>query len=69
MSPPKRVREKFRVPSTSPPFTKADLKKAIPPHCFERSTFKSTLYLVNILFLFSILVLTRSNDNFNRSQI
>ncbi|KAJ4823592.1 Delta(12) fatty acid desaturase [Turnera subulata] len=35
-----------RVPHTKPPFTIGDLKKAIPPHCFERSLLRSMLYLV-----------------------
>nr|AFN53645.1 omega-6 desaturase [Linum usitatissimum]AMY26637.1 fatty acid desaturase 2-oxidoreductase activity, omega-6 desaturase [Linum usitatissimum] len=35
-----------RFPSSKPPFTLADLKKAIPPHCFKRSIPRSFSYLV-----------------------
>lgn len=35
-----------RAPYKKPPFTLADLKKAIPPHCFERSLLRSLLYVV-----------------------
>ncbi|PWA80376.1 fatty acid desaturase [Artemisia annua] len=34
-----------RVPVTKPPFELRDLKKAIPPHCFERSLVRSFLGL------------------------
>lgn len=34
-----------RQPTAVPPFTIGTLRKAIPPHCFERSTLKSSLYL------------------------
>ncbi|KAI3801389.1 hypothetical protein L1987_29494 [Smallanthus sonchifolius] len=34
-----------RAPTSKPPFTLADLKKAIPPHCFQRSTIRSFSYL------------------------
>lgn len=33
-------------PTHDPPFTLKDLKAAIPPHCFERSTLKSYAYVV-----------------------
>jgi len=64
MSPPvhKIKDKKFRVPTTPPPFTKRDLKNAIPKHCFERSTFKSSMYLVadligvTLLYYFSTLI-------------
>ncbi|KAJ6428006.1 hypothetical protein OIU84_023421 [Salix udensis] len=32
-----------RVPSTKPPFTLGQVKKAIPPHCFERSLLRSAI--------------------------
>lgn len=35
-----------RPPTEEPPFTIADLKKAIPAHCFERSTLRSSMYTV-----------------------
>ncbi|WOG93930.1 hypothetical protein DCAR_0313218 [Daucus carota subsp. sativus] len=35
-----------RVPHQKPPFTIADIKKAIPPHCFNRSLIRSSSYLV-----------------------
>jgi omega-6 fatty acid desaturase (delta-12 desaturase) len=34
-----------RAPYTKPPFTIGQLKKAIPPHCFQRSALKSSMYL------------------------
>ncbi|KAI7744818.1 hypothetical protein M8C21_020958 [Ambrosia artemisiifolia] len=34
-----------RAPTSKPPFTLADLKKAIPPHCFQRSMIRSFSYL------------------------
>ncbi|KAH7423072.1 hypothetical protein KP509_12G038300 [Ceratopteris richardii] len=35
-----------RAPHSKPPFTLAQLKKAIPPHCFNRSIVKSSAYLL-----------------------
>jgi omega-6 fatty acid desaturase (delta-12 desaturase) len=35
-----------RQPTATPPFTVKDLRRAIPPHCFERSALRSSLYLV-----------------------
>lgn len=49
MSPPKRApgwKEKNRAPSTPPPFTLNDIKSKIPAHCFERSTLRSSYYLL-----------------------
>ncbi|XP_071697285.1 delta(12)-fatty-acid desaturase FAD2-like [Rutidosis leptorrhynchoides] len=43
-----------RAPTSKPPFTLADIKKAIPPHCFERSTIKSFSYLIADLTAASI---------------
>lgn len=40
----------YRVPHVKPPFTLADLKKAIPPHCFQRSLLRSTYHLTHDLF-------------------
>ncbi|KAI4351348.1 hypothetical protein L6164_005722 [Bauhinia variegata] len=35
-----------RTPSSKPPFTVQQIKKAIPPHCFRRSLLRSLVYLV-----------------------
>ncbi|KAF5196498.1 Delta(12)-fatty-acid desaturase [Thalictrum thalictroides] len=35
-----------RVPYTKPPFTLSQIKKAIPPHCFQRSVIRSFSYVV-----------------------
>ena len=46
-----------KITTEVPPFTLSDLKKAIPAHCFERSLFISSLYLlvdltaVTVMFL------------------
>jgi omega-6 fatty acid desaturase (delta-12 desaturase) len=49
MSPPLTSAEpspnRNRLPTKPPPFTKGQLKAKIPPHCFVRSTFTSSLYL------------------------
>ncbi len=37
--------EVARVPSTPPPFTLADVRRAIPAHCFEKSLTRSLSYL------------------------
>ncbi|KAK4419496.1 Delta(12)-acyl-lipid-desaturase [Sesamum alatum] len=44
-----------RVPHAKPPFTLGDIKKAIPPHCFERSVSRSFSYVVYDLVIVSIL--------------
>ncbi|MFS7934312.1 putative acyl-lipid omega-6 desaturase (cytochrome b5) [Helianthus anomalus] len=42
-----------RAPSSKPPFTLGDIKKAIPPHCFNRSLLRSSSYLfVDLFFSF-----------------
>ncbi|CAN4112489.1 unnamed protein product [Withania somnifera] len=43
-----------RVPISKPSFTIADIKKAIPPHCFQRSLVRSFSYLARDLILVSI---------------
>nr|GFA12004.1 omega-6 fatty acid desaturase [Tanacetum cinerariifolium] len=43
-----------RAPTSKPPFTLADIKKAIPPHCFERSLIRSFSYLIADLTAVSI---------------
>ncbi|KAF4359180.1 hypothetical protein F8388_005289 [Cannabis sativa] len=44
-----------RAPHTEPPFTLSEIKKAIPPHCFKRSLLRSFSYLLQDLFLVSLL--------------
>eukprot|EP00268_Persea_americana_P065833 TRINITY_DN885_c0_g1_i1.p1 TRINITY_DN885_c0_g1~~TRINITY_DN885_c0_g1_i1.p1 ORF type:complete len:383 (+),score=28.52 TRINITY_DN885_c0_g1_i1:259-1407(+) len=44
-----------RVPIAKPPFTFGQLKKAIPPHCFNRSIPRSMSYVVSDLTISSIL--------------
>ncbi|KAH9326689.1 hypothetical protein KI387_006867 [Taxus chinensis] len=45
-----------RVPSAKPPFTVGQLKKAIPPHCFNRSMIKSFSYLAFDLLISALLL-------------
>lgn len=45
-----------RVPTEKPPFTVGQLKKAIPPHCFQRSVIRSFSYVVYDLAIISALV-------------
>ncbi|XP_024368750.1 delta(12)-acyl-lipid-desaturase [Physcomitrium patens] len=45
-----------RAPSSRPPFTVGDLKRAIPPHCFKRSIPRSFSYLIFDLVIISIAV-------------
>ncbi|PWA36230.1 bifunctional desaturase/conjugase [Artemisia annua] len=40
-----------RAPSLEPPFTLSDIKRAIPPHCFNRSLLLSSSHLFIDLFL------------------
>ncbi|KAK1266392.1 Omega-6 fatty acid desaturase, endoplasmic reticulum isozyme 2 [Acorus gramineus] len=40
-----------RVPASKPPFTLSQIKKSIPPHCFNRSIPRSFSYLVFDLFI------------------
>uniref|UniRef100_A0A1D1YEF5 Omega-6 fatty acid desaturase, endoplasmic reticulum isozyme 2 n=1 Tax=Anthurium amnicola TaxID=1678845 RepID=A0A1D1YEF5_9ARAE len=44
-----------RAPSDRPPFTLADLKNAIPPHCFHHSAIRSFSYLARDLVAASAL--------------
>ncbi|KAF4370706.1 hypothetical protein F8388_025085 [Cannabis sativa] len=44
-----------RVPHTKPPFTLGEIKKAIPPHCFQRSVVRSFSYVVYDLTIAAIL--------------
>ncbi|GJW86516.1 delta(12)-fatty-acid desaturase FAD2-like protein [Tanacetum coccineum] len=40
-----------RAPSSKAPFALSDIKKAIPPHCFNRSLLRSSSYLFFDLFI------------------
>nr|AFN53643.1 omega-6 desaturase [Linum usitatissimum] len=44
-----------RSPHSKPPFTVSDVKKAIPPHCFQRSLLRSFSYLTYDLTIITIL--------------
>ncbi|KAI7746226.1 hypothetical protein M8C21_017691 [Ambrosia artemisiifolia] len=44
-----------RVPHAKPPFTISDLKKAIPPHCFNRSLARSFAYVLYDLTITAVL--------------
>lgn len=43
-----------RVPCAKPPFSLSQIKKAIPPHCFQRSVLRSFSYVVSDLTISSI---------------
>lgn len=42
-------------PLSKPKFTLKELKAAVPPHCFERSMLKSSLYLAGNIFVCAVL--------------
>ncbi|XP_047339553.1 delta(12)-fatty-acid desaturase FAD2-like [Impatiens glandulifera] len=44
-----------RAPSSKPPFTLAEIKKSIPPHCFQRSVITSFSYVVYDLLIVSFI--------------
>lgn len=44
-----------RQPTAPPPFTLAEIRKAIPAHCFERSTVRSLLYVAYDVTVISLL--------------
>ncbi|XP_047316725.1 delta(12) acyl-lipid conjugase (11E,13E-forming)-like isoform X1 [Impatiens glandulifera] len=44
-----------RVPHEKPPFTLSDLKKAIPPHCFQRSLVRSFTHVFQDVAILSFL--------------
>ncbi|XP_041028488.1 delta(12)-fatty-acid desaturase FAD2-like [Juglans microcarpa x Juglans regia] len=50
-----------RVPHTKPPFTLSQIKKAIPPHCFQRSVHRSFSYVVYDLALASLFLYIATN--------
>ncbi|PHT32970.1 Omega-6 fatty acid desaturase, endoplasmic reticulum [Capsicum baccatum] len=43
-----------RMPTSKPPFTIGDIKKAIPPHFFQRSLIRSFYYVARDLLLVSV---------------
>ncbi|XP_020256944.1 delta(12)-fatty-acid desaturase FAD2-like [Asparagus officinalis] len=45
-----------RVPTEKPPFTLGQIKKAIPPHCFERSVLRSFSFILYDLIIISTLL-------------
>ncbi|KAH7842221.1 hypothetical protein Vadar_002798 [Vaccinium darrowii] len=45
----------LRVPHSKPPFTLSEIKKAIPPHCFNRSVLRSFSYLISDLVISTLL--------------
>uniref|UniRef100_A0ACD6ABG2 Uncharacterized protein n=1 Tax=Avena sativa TaxID=4498 RepID=A0ACD6ABG2_AVESA len=45
-----------RPPTDKPSFTLAQIKKAIPPHCFDRSLIKSSYYLLRDLAIVAVLL-------------
>ncbi|CAN0927661.1 Delta(12)-fatty-acid desaturase FAD2 [Linum grandiflorum] len=51
----KKTTNHRRPPSSKPPFTLSDVKKAIPPHCFQRSLLRSFSYLAYDLTVITIL--------------
>ncbi|XWS59246.1 hypothetical protein CRYUN_Cryun08bG0104900 [Craigia yunnanensis] len=50
-----------RVPYSKPPFTLSQVKKAIPPHCFQRSVLRSFSYVVYDLILASLFYYLATN--------
>lgn len=51
----------LRVPVAKPPFTLSQLKKAIPPHCFQRSVIRSFSYVVYDLAIVTLVYLLASS--------
>ncbi|KAL8456378.1 hypothetical protein ACS0TY_033721 [Phlomoides rotata] len=50
-----------RVPHTKPPFTLGEVKKAIPPHCFQRSIPRSLSYVVYDLTIAALFYYVATN--------
>nr|WDA53422.1 delta(12)-acyl-lipid-desaturase [Erycina pusilla] len=46
----------LRVPAEKPPFTLSQIKKAIPPHCFDRSILRSFSYVFQDLLISTLLL-------------
>ncbi|XP_068647533.1 delta(12)-fatty-acid desaturase FAD2-like [Aristolochia californica] len=64
VAPPTKQQEvgvKGRVPCAKPPFTVGQIKKAIPPHCFQRSVLRSFSYVVYDLAIVTVLYLFASH--------
>ncbi|XP_073011332.1 fatty acid desaturase DES2-like [Typha latifolia] len=45
-----------RSPTDKPPFTLGQIKKAVPPHCFDRSILRSFSYVVQDLLISGVLL-------------
>ncbi|KAL3819881.1 hypothetical protein ACJIZ3_005786 [Penstemon smallii] len=58
----------LRAPNSKPPFTLGELKKAIPPHCFQRSILRSSYYLVHDLVFASLFYYIATNYIVNLPQ-
>lgn len=58
-------KETLRAPCARPPFTIRQLKKAVPPHCFNRSLLKSSSYLLLDLIMASLLLYSTSMFRFS----
>ncbi|BBN00844.1 omega-6 fatty acid desaturase / acyl-lipid omega-6 desaturase (Delta-12 desaturase) [Marchantia polymorpha subsp. ruderalis] len=52
-----------RVPTEKPPFSVGTLRKAVPPHCFNRSVLRSGSYLVVDLLIISAFVYSTTYFN------
>ncbi|KAL3329516.1 hypothetical protein AABB24_028058 [Solanum stoloniferum] len=50
-----KIEQKIKVPLSKPPFILSELKKAIPPHCFQRSLVRSFSYVVRDITLVFVL--------------
>ncbi|KAM7270249.1 hypothetical protein ACFE04_029463 [Oxalis oulophora] len=50
-----------RAPHLKPPFTLGEVKKAVPPHCFQRSVIHSFSYLIWDLIIASIFYYVATN--------
>ncbi len=50
-----------RAPHSKPPFTLGQIKKAIPPHCFQRSVIRSFSYVVHDLIWASLFYYIATN--------
>eukprot|EP00249_Psilotum_nudum_P030705 c43632_g1_i1 orf=394-678(+) len=55
MQPSETDQVALRAPSEKPPFTLAQLKNSVPPHCFDRSLARSVAYLTADLLISSSL--------------
>ncbi|KAJ6698573.1 OMEGA-6 FATTY ACID DESATURASE CHLOROPLASTIC [Salix purpurea] len=50
-----------RAPDSKPPFTLGQIKKAIPPHCFQRSVLRSFSYVAHDLIIASLFYYVATN--------